>query len=247
MAANYEYDEFGFAYRPDVDREITFAEAFFGLLLEPRLTTKRLLSKEPPPYIVGLFCLTLGACFGPIMFHYLRYNTTIFRPEAVVSLAVTFFFTIAVFILLETILLFLFQVEASVHQVAACVAYSLSPFTFIILIFYTLNFLQTGTVSLITILLGGASSPNDPFMKMIPYATLLAFAIIVIVFLYGLSYIGNLHFVSLLLLLTISIPVFYAALKCGLFIGDLARPGTTETLLNMISSPGSITYFGGRP
>lgn len=228
---------------PAAETRPGFFSVLIGLVTEPRATTERLFSLRPPPFALSLFVVLVASVFGPILAQYFRYEASAYRLDALLSLCLVFGFSIPLFVLIETIGLLLLGVEVRLAQVAAAVSYALTPVSFIILLFYGSNYLNTGRMSLINFLLEGARSSPDPFMTVLPWALGITAAIVFVVFYYCIRIIGGLQPFSAAFMLLFSVAPAAAALRLALYIGDQARPGTSELLWKVVANPASLTYF----
>lgn len=237
--------QFGHVYRPVVEavEGPSFVQALFGLIVEPNHTTKLLIDRPRPPYVLRFFALVLFTIFAPMAYQLYNFRTVFWRSDAILSLVLIFTFTVLVFILTETIFLFILGIPSSIWQVTACVAYAAVPLIFVTWLVYVFNYFTTGSLTLLNLLLWGQYPIDDAFIRLMPIALTVTQIIVILIFSYGLKHMGELSTPTSLLLTVFSLIPFYSALLVSVYIGELARPGTFAIFLRIIGSPSSLTFF----
>ncbi len=231
-------------HRPEKEQP-NFIEAYLGLVLNPAEMTETLFSREKPPYVFSFFMVAILSVFGPIVLQTLKYGYSLFDTTAVASLAIIVGFTVLCFILIESIFLGILGLGFSPLRVGACIGYSSAPLVGALWLTYLFNFMSNGRLTLVTLLITGASSPDDPTMESIPYVLIISQLLMLIVFFYSLLNMGRLRWLSGGLVAVASLVPLYGSFILGIFLADSLNPGTVNLLLKVINSPALLTQYGG--
>ncbi|MCB0353027.1 MAG: hypothetical protein KDD64_05855, partial [Bdellovibrionales bacterium] len=99
-----------------------FVEAIFGILAEPGSMTETLLEEEVPPYgltCVLCLCLTIGV---PMLAQYYKYALQpiqLYNLPAVASIFLVFFFTLIIFLVLESLLFVILRIPPDLLALAS--------------------------------------------------------------------------------------------------------------------------------
>lgn len=224
-------------------KDLGFIEALFGLVTAPGQTTALLFATERPRYLFSLFFLLFASVFGPIVWHVATYGFIVYRPEVLFALVFVFSFTILSFILCEAIFLRLFGVAARIDQVVAIVVYSCVPLILFFCLLYGSNYYYHGTVSLVEFILKGFVPSNDTFIKVIPYAWVVAHISSVVVFCYCVRAVGDLYGFTAIIIAILSVFPLYLALILGCSIAEIAVPGAFRLSTGALLSPETFLYF----
>jgi len=225
------------------DDDLNFLEALFGLMLQPGETSEELLGHKDPPYATTLlFCLLL-TIFVPVFSQLVKYGMTVYDPEAIFSLFLVVTFSLLFFILLEGIFLRILRVEFNLKQLFATTAYCTAPFLLALWLIYFFNYLSTGRLSLLQIILTGYSSVPDRFIHIVPIALLIALLNILVVFFYCVRFIGQLHSISAMSITVLSSVPLLGSLVVGVIMGEFAHPGTANTFMRIITSPSALVAY----
>lgn len=227
------------------EQEINFLDAMFGLLFEPGGTVRTLLSSARPPFSFTIFLCLILSIVVPIVAQTYKYGYTIFNIEAVASLALILFFTVLIFILVEGIFLQLLGIHVTIRQLWCTVAYCITPFILALWLIYLFNYLAMGRLTLVTLFMTGHSAVDDRFLRIIPFAMLIAQLNMLVVFFHSVRFIGELHTLTATIITLFSLVPFYVALLIALSIAELARTGTIALFQKILLSPASLTYFSG--
>ncbi|MBN8550281.1 MAG: hypothetical protein J0M12_13260 [Deltaproteobacteria bacterium] len=221
-----------------------FLDAIFGLLFEPGSTVRSLLSAEKPPYgNTILLCFVLSV-FVPIAAQVYKYGNTIFNSDAILSLSMIMLFTLLIFVLVEGIFLQLLGIHVTVRQLWSMVAYCVTPFVLALWLIYLFNYLAMGRLTLVTLFMTGSSLDHDKFIRIVPFAVLVAQLNVLVVFFHSVRYLGEMEWLTSALVTFLSLVPFYVALFVALSIGEIARHGTIALFQKVLISPLALTYFG---
>lgn len=221
-----------------------FFEALFGLMLRPAATTRVLIQgHSSPPYGATLLLCLFLTVFVPIFAQQWKYGVTSYRLDAVWALLIVFFFTLLVFILLEGIFLLILGINVSANSLIAIVGYALTPLTLALWLIYAFNYFSYGSLSLVTFFLSGQSGAGDTFLRIVPLALLIAQVMVILVFFYAIRTIGEMHYFTGLLSTLISFALLYVSFVLGVFIADVALPGTADTFSTILVTPSRLTAF----
>ena len=223
--------------------ELNFLEALFGLMLQPGETSEELLNCEEPPYGSTLLLCLLLSIFVPVFAQLVKYGMTVYDPEAIFSLFLVIAFSFMFFILIEGVFLRAFGVEFTVRQLYATSCYCLAPLLLALWLIYFFNYLSTGRLSILHLLMTGYMDVPDRFIHIVPIALLIALLNILVVFFYCIRLIGELHAVTALFVSLLSIVPFFAALFVGIVIGEFAHPGTSEAFMRILTSPSALVAY----
>ena len=149
------------------------------------------------------------------------------------------------FILIESIFLGFLGLGFSPLRVAACIGYSSAPLVGALWLTYLFNYLSNGRLTIVTLLITGASTPNDPTIESMPYVFIISQLLMIIVFFYSLLNMTRLRWISGGLVALVSLLPLYGSFLLGLFLAETSNPGTIRLLLQVINSPGLLTRYGG--
>lgn len=222
-----------------------FLDAIFGLLFEPGTTVRTLLSYEKPPYGTTIILCLILSIYVPIVAQIAKYGSTIFNSDAILSLSLIIFFTLLIFVLVEGIFLQLLGIQVSVRQLWSMVSYCVTPFVLAIWLIYLFNYLAMGRLTLVTLFMTGSSLNHDKFIRIVPFAVLVAQLNVLVVFFHSVRYLGDMQWLTSVLVTFFSLIPFYVALFVAISIGEVARRGTIELFEKVLISPAALTYFGG--
>lgn len=220
-----------------------FFEAFLGLLLQPGETTEQLLSAPVPPYIVRFLILGVAALYVPLLFELNRYGLGLFQSDVLFSITILCFFSLLVFLVIEALFLNLLGVNISVPQLLGIIAYCLVPATLALLLIYLFNYLSVGRLSLIQYLITGNFEGEDRFIRVMPIVVAIVLMAMLLVFHYGIRFIGEYGHFTGIVLSAFSLLPLYVALLVGLFLAEIARGGTIKIFMRLLSADGRWGIF----
>ena len=220
-----------------------FFESLFGLMLAPGETVSSLLGAGSPPHAVALIGCFVLSVFVPIFAQIMKYGMTIYDLNAVLSFFLILLLGFLFFLLFEGVFLWLCRIEIGHGELFAAAAYCLAPFVLFLWLVYVFNFLSTGSLTLLVALLRGYVVAPDPFLRMIPIASALAFLMALIVFFHSLRILGRLNGLSAVLLTFCSIFPFLLSLGIALLTGEMVRQGTIKIFLTILSNPQALTAY----
>lgn len=217
--------------------------AFFGLVLEPGVTTGALYRLRTPPYAITLIFSLIVTVFVPIVAQVYKYGFAVYRIDMVVPLFIIFTFTFFIFVLLESLLLTLLGVDSTVDDVIAATGYALAPMIVAIWLLYFFNYLNNGSLTFVAYLLEGASGELDSFIRIAPLAFIIAQAWVILVFYYSMKAMGELGGFSALLITIVSLLPLTLSLFFALNVAEIAQPGTIDIFQRIIESPKSVLVY----
>ena len=223
--------------------EIGFFEAFFGLVTQPAETTNILLLQTRPKYVLRLLGLLYLTLFGPVLYYIFKYGTTVYNPVSVYGLVLVLTFGIMIFVLLEAIFLYLSGIQYTLYHVFALTAYCLAPLIAVFILIYIFNYLSTGSLSFISMLMNSTSLHNDRFLRIIPYALAIAQINVLVVLSHGLKFLGDLHFSSSIIFGLGSIGPAFVALWTAVYLADMGLPGTRNNINEFLSAVSALASF----
>lgn len=223
--------------------QVGYLEALAGLITAPGATTEQLLAEKNPPHSVALLATLIGTIFGPIILHMYNYRYVIYRPEALFSLLFIFSFTLLIFILIESLFLMIIGISIRIEHVMACIMYSLAPLILFFWLVYIFNYLNNGMLSLVSFILYNNIPLSDRFIKIFPLAVTIVQINTILVFFYGIRFLGEMHTITALSVTMLSLIPLYLSFIISLFIADMASPGILNTFLQLLVSPEHLIYF----
>ncbi|MFM1846595.1 MAG: hypothetical protein RL417_69, partial [Pseudomonadota bacterium] len=153
-------------------------------------------------------------------------------------------FTVLCFILIESIVLGILGLGFSPLKVGACISYSTAPLVGALWLTYLFNFLSHGRLTILTLLITGNISPNDPTMASMPYVFIISQLLMIIVLFYSLRSMGQLGLIDGLLIGALSLLPLYGSFVLAIFLANTLNPGTVQLLLKIINSPALLTQYG---
>ena len=209
-------------------------------MLQPGETSEELLRSAPPPYPSTLLLCMLLSIFVPIFAQLYKYGQMLYDAEAILSLFLVVIFTFLTFILLEGIFLKIFSVDFSLRQLYASAAYSIAPLLLALWLIYFFNYISTGRLSILQLILNGRLDVPDRFIHVVPIASMIALVNALVVFLYCVRFLGQMHTVTALFLTLLSLGPFLVSVSVGIFLGELAHPGTAEIFFRVLTEPSAL-------
>lgn len=221
-----------------------FLDAIFGLLFEPGSTVRTLLSSEKPPYGGTIILCLVLSIYVPITAQIVKYGGTIFNSDAILSLSLILLFTMLIFVLVEGIFLQLLGISVTVRQLWSIIGYCVTPFVLALWLIYLFNYLAMGRLTLVTLFMTGSSLNHDKFIRIVPFAILVAQLNVLVVFFHSVRHIGEMQWLTAFLVTFLSLIPFYVALFIAVSIGEIARRGTIELFEKVLVSPATMTIFG---
>jgi hypothetical protein len=223
--------------------EIGFFDTLFGLVTQPGETTNILLLQSQPKFIKRLLALVYVTLFGPVIYYIIKYGTDVYNPTSVYGLIVVLSLSIMFFVLFEAILFYLSGIPYSIRQVFALTAYSLTPLIAVFILIYIFNYLSTGSLSFVSLMLNSGSMRFDRFLRIIPYALIIAQINVLVVLTHGIKYLGDMHFSTAFLFSLFSLGPAYISLWIAVKIADIGLPGTKENISEFLSGVAMLASF----
>jgi len=218
----------------------SFLATLSGLLATPSSTIQRLLLSERQPYVLTLLSLTILTLFAPILGVVFLYEMTAYPVPVLVSLCAIPLVTLLFFFFAETLFLDLLGMPVGLRDVVALVAYASFPPTIMLLFVYIFNYAAEGNLSIVLYLLTGNPLKNDQFLRVIPYATLIAHLSWLVVFYYGLRAYSSVHWLTSGMITICSAVPFYLSLAIAVAFAEVIRPGSLEILLQVVTPFGNL-------
>ena len=226
--------------RRDDRHEISFLAAFLGLVIAPYETTETLLTMPRPKYGLRVVLTLFMTILIPIAAQMHYYQRNLYHPKAIASLMIVIILTIVIFTLLENVFLRIIGIKVNLAKLTSTVCYSIAPLVVLIWIMYLLNYLATGNLSFLTIVLNGQAAEDQSYTNVIPWALTFGVGATFFVFFFAIRFLGDLFFTNALIITFLSLIPFYAAFVVGVLCGELINPGTLESLRDMLETPMSM-------
>lgn len=223
--------------------QMGFLEASSGLLFEPGHTVGALLEEDSPPFLFGILALLVLTIFAPIAFQLYQYGITTYNIEALSSLLLVFALTLVMFAIMESLLLIITGMRAPFFKVVACAVYAIAPLIVALWLVYLFNYLASGRLTLVTLLVTGASSIDDRFLRVLPLALLVVHLMVLVVFYHGIRALTQTHAITGFILTLLSLGPLYVAFMLALSVGEMVRPDTIRIFTQVLTSPQALTVF----
>lgn len=228
--------------RDTTDPTPAFFSAMVGLLLHPGDTSENLLKNERPPYVVLMFLFAVATACLPIFVEITRGYLPAYHAQHVFTLVSVYSILLVIFILFETIFLFFLGIHSALAHVTAAVVYSLTPIIVVICFFYIFSYFTTGSLAFLDPLLSGRMEPTQSIMQVIPYAIVIAQLSVFMVFLHAVRVIGDLYFINALILTAASLIPLLAATWSAKNLLELARPGISALVPDMLGFKALVDF-----
>jgi len=219
---------------------LTFLEAFFGLILEPRTTIAILFEDESPRHGLSFIIVLLITIFGPVLTQTSKYGDPFETIPAVYALALLMLITIIVFLLLESWFFMLMGIDCNSWSLFSAIGYCCAPLVVVVIFIYGFNYISSGYLSLLRVLVTGQWGYATKFVKVLPLALCIAQVSIVVLFYYSIKRVGELHTLSALCLTLFSLVPFYIAFTLGLLVAQLVHPGILQVVGQAMNVPESL-------
>jgi hypothetical protein len=222
--------------RPHEDGPTCIA-SFLGLILHPVETTAILFAEERPPFVFTYLIVGLMSVFAPLIYEIGRYR---YVPPALGGLgdiALVVALTVGIFIVIEGGLLAILGLGFAPAKLLACIVYSSAPLVFALWLTFIFNYLGEGRLTIATLALTGARTPDDPMLRSLPFVVVIAQILMAIVFFFSLRRMLKLGTFDGGLIAAISFVPLYGAFIAALFIADTLRPGVVLAVLKLLDAP----------
>lgn len=224
---------------PSDNAEISLLTAVFGVVVSPRETLYRLFVEEKPKHAIPLTIVFVLTFIIPMFLQRVNYRDVLYNPDIAQGLVVIAISSIAVFIILESILLRLFGVPFNLRRTFALVSYSLLPVTFFIWLMYWMNYYCNDNISFLVPVLVGNAAEKGEFVRLMPWITILFFGMLIRTFFYAIkfhaSFINTTAFVATIF----SVIPLYVSLVAGVMLADIIQPGALSIFYEFMLDPSS--------
>ncbi|MCO6431715.1 MAG: hypothetical protein J5J00_12730 [Deltaproteobacteria bacterium] len=222
---------------------LSFLDALFGLVTQPGETAEVLFQPGVRRHILPFLILFAAVVFGPMLL-LAQSNYLAVKSDAISSLALVALFTLFAFVFLEGLMLLIFGLRPAITDLLACAAYTLAPLSAALLILYGFNYLISGNLSMIHMLLGG-TMPEGNFSKVLPYALFVISLDMLLVMIFSLRAVGDLHVFTAFCMSILSFVPIYFALLVGVIVAEIAMPGSKHAFFRLLKSPQGVLSLMG--
>lgn len=207
--------------------------SFLGLVFEPGSTTTELENYEPTR--LNLLILTLFAFSTLLPAIYTLSSSTELSGSSSGSFGVllSMLLMVIIFFTLESFLLALLGLKASLSQLFALFIYPLAPIILGLWLIYLFDYLNNGTLATFEFLFFSSANYNARFFELLPIAIIIIQLNVLLVFFYALRSLGKMSFFSALSVTALSLIPFYLSFLTASFLANLIVPGTIENLLRL--------------
>ena len=221
-------------------KPLSLLAVLFGMVVAPGETCENLLSESVPRHFITLFFLFFFILFTPPIANLLLHEREIYRPEILGAMVLIFTLTIAFFIFLERVLLFVIGVQANIFKVSAIVSYALIPLMISTLVMYTTNFAISGDIMYLTFLPSGIAVDNPVMESILPYIVTLGSLFTFIIFYQGIRSLELMYFGNAFIISILSMVCFSFALLAALTVANIVAPGSIDTFQLFNAAPEAV-------
>ena len=229
-------------YTPE---KLSFGEAFFGLILEPRATIEALFQEESAEHGLSMLVTFLAALFLPMLLWGPRYGAASETIPATYSFALLVLLTILVFFMFQGWLFMVLGIECSAWNRFTIIGYCCAPLVIAVVVVYSFNYFSSGYISLLRVLITGQWGHATRFVKVLPIALILAQLAALAVYFYSIRAACGLHTVSALAVTVVSLIPFYLSFSLGLLGAQFVHPGILEVVLRAFNLTESLRAILG--
>ncbi len=222
---------------------LDFFEALTGLIFEPIVTMESLLSEEDPPYGPAFLLALAISVFVPIFAQVLKYDVSLYRADAFLSMLTVVFFSILSFTILEGLLLQILGVEFRFSQLFALMSYCLAPLSMALWLLYAFNYFSQGSITLLNLLVHGPGISDDNFLHFLPFAFGLVLVSMMLLFFLGIRFLGDMHILTATVVTVFSLIPLATSLIVSVALSELVRPGSAQIFARILASPRFLTVF----
>ncbi|MBX7142849.1 MAG: hypothetical protein K1X79_00185 [Oligoflexia bacterium] len=214
--------------------DISFVEAFVGLLMEPQVTLEQLLNQERPPYALSMFNAILAILLGPPAIQLLRWDFLETRTRALAALFLMLVLTALFFILLEYLFLRLWSYRLSLLTLARLLVYAAAPLGVLALGYYIVNLsICQGRLTVASYLLTGVRDADDWLIAYFPALHIVGKMWFLYLFYHGLRILTNMRpALAVCLAIFSSIPFYLGMLSAFTFV-DWLWPGSADIVAQL--------------
>lgn len=207
---------------------MTFFDTATAVITDPLGTTEHLLKdRETPPFLLGSFALIILTLFLPALIYQYRYGFTPTSPALTGSFVITIGVTAVFFLACQIVFLRILGVSSSALKILAAMIYAALPIVPVLLAYYASSYFATGgRFDIAYYLATGRPNPSDWYLKFLPYFLRFENFCSVLIFAAALKAIGQMSFISGLLISILSIGLLLLSLFVGLQVGNAVYPDT---------------------
>ena len=144
------------------------------------------------------------------------------------------------FVFLEALFLRIFAIRPSFAKLAASVCYSLMPLIAVFLVMYVINYLASGSVAYLTIVLNGYAAENVAYKQIVPWVVTVGFGLSFIVFVHALKALGDLYSANALMIAALSLLPLVAAFAVAVVSADFLLKGLSGVFQEILMTPSSM-------
>lgn len=228
------------------ETSVSLYDALIGLTTEPYSTTLRLIENRPQSAPYKLVTLLVVSVFLPLLSHIIL-NQQVGGSEIAVGLLLASVVNLVLFVVLESILLKVLGIDSTLEDAFAVTAYATTPLTLFVWLVYAFNLGTSGSLTIIDAILSGNLYYNDKFLLVVPYAFIIVQANCALILYYSLKKLGELHPISAIVTVLLSIVAGYISSAVGLLVGEVASPGLMEVVSKrLVPNSESIGTFIGQ-
>ena len=219
---------------------IGFISALLGLCLSPGETTKKLFNDNPPRYGLPILLSFYLIIIVPVFIQSATLGMLMYHEKALAAVLIVPTLTVVLFVFLEKLFLKILSINVSMNCLATAVCYSLVPFMGIFITMYVLNYLASGSIAYLTIVLNGYAAQEVAYKQIVPWVAKGGVATSFIVFFCSLRALGNLYTLNAICASVLSIVPLLASFYTAIYAANILLKGLSGVFMEILSTPGAM-------
>ncbi len=220
--------------------ETSFVGAMVGLLLAPRETTAILMEGRRPRYGLPILLLFYLVIIVPVIIQSATTGMLLYQDKALAAILMVPTLTIVYFVFLEAFFLRVMGVRLPIGSVASLICYSLVPFIAVFLAMYIINYLASGSIAYLTIVLNGYAEQEVAYKNVVPWVVYGGVLLSFIVFFRAITVAGDLYSSNAFAITILSIFPLLCAFIGGIHSANFLLQGLSGVFLEILNSPASM-------
>jgi len=220
--------------------KVKLLDTVIGLVIAPGETTQLLLSAPYPRYGLPILLLFYLSILVPVAIQSMMSGMLLYHEKALAALLVIPTLTVVLFVFAEAVFLRFFAIRPSFAKLASSICYALMPLITIFLAMYVINYMASGSIAYLTIVLNGYAAENVAYKQVVPWVVSVGFLLSFIVFFHSLKTLGDLYPINALMIALLSMLPLVGAFTVAVVTADFLLKGLSGVFQEILLAPSSM-------